>query len=112
MEGVEPRDADAPGYFDLRLDLPKLQRALAGSAVLARLVAKHRGPVAEVIRTHKPGAYRDPGSGEVTMNAGYDPAHDEGQLEEIIWELAFPEVEALLAPQGSGQRRTRRNMRQ
>ena len=98
VRSVQARDADVPGYHDLVLDGPKVQRALAGDAVLHRLAAKHRVPKAEIIQQYTPGAYQDPGTGKVSMNAGYDAAHDEGRLEEAIWHLLSVEVQALLTP--------------
>jgi hypothetical protein len=89
---AEPRDADAPGYHDLRLDLGRLERRLRGEPCVDRLCRKMAMTRAEVLGTFTPGAYRDPATGEVSMNGGYDPRFDEGALELIIWEVVRAEV--------------------
>ena len=100
---TQPRDADAPGYFDLNLDTGKLERRLRGEPCIDRLCRKMAMTRAEVLSTFTPGAHLDPATGEVSVNAGYDPGFDEGALELMIWELVRGEVDRLLA----GEDRTR-----
>ena len=87
-----PRDADVPGFYDLRLDGTKMAAALAGEPTVYRLRRKMGLTTAEVIREFTPGAYLDPATGQVEINAGYDPDHDEGGLEELIWFMVRVEV--------------------
>ncbi len=94
---TQPRDADAPGYYDLRLDAGKLERRLCGEPCINRLCRKMALTRAEVLSTFTPGAHLDPATGEVSMNAGYDPDFDEGALELMIWEIVRGEVRRLLA---------------
>ena len=94
---VRPRDADAPGYHDLNLDADRLMRAFRGEPCLDRLCRKTGMTHSEVLKTFTPGAYVDPVTGEVGINAGYDPGFDEGVLEAMIWSLVNREVGRTLA---------------
>ena len=104
--GMEPRDADAPGYYDLRLDVGKLERRLRGEPCIDRLCRKMAMTRTEMLNTFTPGFYRDSATGEVSANAGYDPDFDEGVLELMIWEIIRAEVCRILA----GEDRTRAGM--
>ena len=97
VTSISPRDADAPGYYDLDLDIAKVLRRLAGDPHLARLRVKHRATGAAILRMLTPGAHRDAKTGRVTLNNGYDPAHDEGALEGAIWTLVAGEVGRMLS---------------
>lgn len=79
------QDSEAPGFYSLRLDTAKLARRLSGEPTIYRLCRKMGLTAAEVIREFTPGAYLDPATGEVELSAGYDPDHDEGSLEALIW---------------------------
>lgn len=94
---VQPRDADAPGYYDLQLDIDRLMRAFRGEPCLDRLCRKMQTTHNEVLKTFTPGAYVDPATGKVSLNAGYDPDFDEGVLEAMIWNLVSREVDRVLA---------------
>lgn len=103
VRAVNIRDADTPEYFNLTLDRAKVARALRGEALLTRLSRKHAMTAEEIVLAFQPGAHRDPSSSDVTINAGWDPAFDEGRVEELVWSLVRPEVEAFFARQpGSG----------
>ena len=101
---VRPRDADAPGYHDLRLDIDRLMREFRGDPCLDRLCRKTGMTRGEVLKTFTPGAYADPVTGEIGINAGYDPRFDEGALEAMIWRVVNHEVGHALA---GGFRQTR-----
>lgn len=90
--GVRARDADAPGYHDLQLDTGKLERRFRGDPCVSRLCRKMERTRGEVLAAFTPGAYLDPETGEVGINAGYDPEFDEGILEEMIWSVVRNEV--------------------
>ena len=75
---VRPRDADAPGCHDLHLDTDRLVRVFRGELCLDRLCHKTGMTRGEALRTFTPGACVDPATGEVSINAGYDPGFDEG----------------------------------
>ena len=92
-----PRDADAPGFLDLRLDLDRLARRLRGEPCIDRLIRKTGLTRAEVQRAHTPGAYLDPGTGALSINEGYDPQSDAGILEHLIWDAVRHEVSKRLA---------------
>ncbi len=93
LQKVGRRDCDTPGCFDLHVDLDKVTRALAGNVHLDRICRLSRElTVLEVVAGHVPGAYLDPATRHVEINAGYDPAYDAGQFEEAIWELIRLEV--------------------
>ena len=94
---VRPRDADAPGYHDLHLDADRLLREFRGEPCLDRLCRKMGATRGEVLKTFTPGAYADPDTGEVSINAGYDPDFDEGALEAMIWSVVSHEVDRALA---------------
>ena len=94
---VRPRDADAPDYHDLQLDIDRLMREFRGEACLDRLCRKTGMTRSEVLRAFTPGATVDPATGKVSVNAGYDPAFDEGVLEAMIWSLVSHEVGRALA---------------
>ena len=100
---TQPPDADAPGYYDLHLDAGTLERRLRGEPCIDRLCRKMALTRAEVLNTFTPGAHLDPPTGEVSVNAGYDPDFDEGALELMIWEIVRGEVRRVLA----GEDRTR-----
>ena len=104
---VRPHDADAPGYHDLTLDADRLMREFRGEPCLDRLYRKTGMTRGEVLRTFTPGATVDPATGEVSINAGYDPAFDEGVLEAMIWSIVRREVGHALA---GGLPRTRRRI--
>lgn len=93
---VQPREADAPGYYDLRLDAGKLARKLGDEPCVVRLCRKMVMTRGEVLTAFTPGAYLDPAMGEVGINAGYDPRFDEGVLEEMIWSIVQGEVSRIL----------------
>ena len=93
---VNLRDADAPGFFDLRLDVAKLGRKLRGEPCVDRLCRKMDMSRSEVLHHFTPGAYADPASGEVSLNAGYDPGADEGRLEALIWAIVSGEARSML----------------
>ena len=94
---LRPRDADAPGLYDLGLDAGRLVRAFRGEPCLDRLCRKTGMTRSEALKTFTPGAYADPATGEVSINAGYDPEFDEGALEAMIWSVASREVRHALA---------------
>jgi len=94
---VRPRDADAPGYYDLNLDVDRLMREFRGEQCLDRLCRKMEMTRDEVLKTFTPGACVDPTTGEVSINAGYDPGFDEGVLEAMIWGTVRSEVGRILA---------------
>ncbi len=94
---VRPRDADAPGYHDLNLDADRLMREFRGEPCLDRLCRKTGMTRGEVLKTFTPGARVDPATGEVSINAGYDPGFDEGVLEATIWSIVSHEVGRALA---------------
>lgn len=94
---VRPRDADAPGYYDLHLDIDRLLRKLRGDPCLDRLCRKMVMTRGEVLRTFTPGAFADPATGKVSINAGYDPGFDEGVLEATIWSIVGHEVGSTMA---------------
>jgi hypothetical protein len=98
------RDSECPEFFDLNLDTAKLARSLRGEPEIGRLCRKLDLTSEEVIRRFSPGARLDADTGEVDINAGYDAAHDEGRLEELIWELVRPETEKALADDLPGLR--------
>ena len=89
---VEPRDADAPGYYDLRLDIDRLIRQFRGEPCVDRLCRKMDMTRIEVLRYFTPGAYVEPNTDEVSLNAGYDPDFDEGLLEVLIWAIVRREA--------------------
>jgi len=95
--GVQPREADTSGYYDLHLDIGRLLRTVRGDPCLDRLCSKMRMTRDEVFKTFTPGAYLDPATGEVRINAGYDPSFDEGVLEAMIWNTVSHEVGRVLA---------------
>ena len=97
VASISPRDAEATDYYDLHLDIPKVLRRLARDPRLARLRAKHCETGPEIVRMLTPGAHRDAATGAVTLNNGYDPAQDEGTLEEAIWQLVSGEVGSMLS---------------
>ncbi len=94
---VRPRDADAPGFHDLHLDADQLMRAFRSEPCLDRLCRKTGMTRSEVLKAFTPGAYADPATGEVSINAGYDPGFDEGALEAMIWSTVSHEVGCALA---------------
>ena len=94
---VRPRDADAPGYHDLHLDIDRLMREFRGEPCLDRLCHKTGMTRSEALRTFTPGATVNPATGEVSINAGYDPGFDEGVLEAMIWSFISREVGRALA---------------
>ncbi len=95
--GVRPREADTPGYYDLHLDIDRLLRTVRGEPCLDRLCSKMQMTRGEVLKTFTPGARVDPATGEVGINAGYDPGFDEGVLEAMIWSTVSREVGRVLA---------------
>ena len=105
--GVRPRDADAPGYYDLRLDADRLARAFRGEPCLDRLCRKTGMTRGETLKTFTPGTYVDPATGGVSINAGYDPGFDEGVLEAMIWNTVSREVRRALAGDFPRPRRPR-----
>ena len=94
---VRPRDADAPGYHDLHLDIDRLMREFHDEPCLDRLCRKTGMTRGEALKTFTPGATVDPATGEVSINAGYDPGFDEGVLEAMIWSIVSREVGRALA---------------
>lgn len=94
--GVHPRDADAPGYYDLRLDAGKLARKFGGEPCVGCLCRKMEMTRGEVLAAFTPGAFLDLATGMVGINAGYDPHFDEGMLEEMIWCIVEDEVTRIL----------------
>ena len=94
---VRPRDADAPGCYDLHLDIDRLMREFRGEPCLDRLCRKTGMTRGEVLKTFTPGATVDPATSEVSINAGYDPDFDEGALEAMIWNVVSREVGLALA---------------
>ena len=94
---VRPRDADAPGCHDLHLDIDRLMREFHGEQCLDRLCRKTGMTRGEALKTFTPGATVDPATGEVSINAGYDPGFDEGVLEAMIWSIVSREVGRALA---------------
>ena len=94
---VRPRDADAPGYYDLNPDIDRLMRELRGAPCLDRLCGKMDTTRVEVLKTFTPGAAVDPVTSEGSINAGYDPSFDEGILEGMIWDIISREVTRILA---------------
>ena len=94
---VRPRDADAPDYYDLHLDIDRLMRELRGAQCLNRLCRKMGMTRIEVLKTFTPGAAVDPITRGISINAGYDPSFDEGILEGMIWDIVSPEVNRILA---------------
>lgn len=103
--GVRPRDADAPGYYDLHLDVDRLMRTFRGEPCLDRLCRKMQMTRGQVLKTLAPGAYVDPATGKVSINAGYDPGFDEGSLEAMIWTIVGGEVGRALAGDAPETRR-------
>ena len=111
---VRPHDADAPGYHALTLDADRLMREFRGEPCLDRLCRKTGMTRGEALKTFTPGTYVDPATGEVSINAGYDPGFDEGVLEAMIWSLVSCEVGRALAgdvprvkrPRARSKRRT------
>ena len=99
--GTVRRNADASGYYDLQLDIGMLERRLRTEPCVDRLCRKMARTRAEILNAFTPGAYRDPATGEVSMNAGYDPGFDEGVLELMIWDVVRSEVCRLLALENS-----------
>ncbi len=93
---VQPREADSLGYYDLLLDIGRLLRTVRGEPCLDRLCTKMQMTRGEVLKTLTPGAYLDPPTGEVSINAGYDPDFDEGVLEAMIWSTIGHEVRRVL----------------
>ena len=94
---IEPRDADAPGYYDLRLNIDRLIRHLRGEPCVDRLCRKMDMTRSEVLGHFTPGAYVEPNTGEVSLNVGYDPGFDEGLLEALIWAVVGREVTQIFA---------------
>ncbi len=94
---ARPRDADAPGHYDLHLDTERLLRELRSEPCLDRLCRKMGTTRGEVLNTFTPGACVDSATGEVNLNAGYDPGFDEGALEATIWSIVGDEVGRVLA---------------
>ena len=94
---VRPRDADTPGHYDLHLDIERLLRELRGEPCLDRLCRKMGATRGEVLKTFTPGACVDSATGEVNLNAGYDPGFDEGALEATIWSIVGDEGGRVLA---------------
>ncbi len=80
---IEPRDADTPGYYDLRLDINKLMRQFRNEPRIDRLCRKMGMNRSEVLRQFTPGAFVEPNTGEVSLNARYDPEFDEGSFRSI-----------------------------
>ena len=95
--GVRPRDAAAPGCYDLHLDIDRLMREFRGEPCLDRLCRKTGMTRGEVLTTFTPGATVDPATSKVSINAGYDPDFDEGALEAMIWNVVSCEVGHALA---------------
>ncbi len=93
---VRPRDADAPDYYDVQLDIDRLMREFRSEPCLDRLCRKVGMTRGKVLRAFTPGAAVDPATGKVSINAGYDPAFDEGVLEAMIWSLVSHEVGRVL----------------
>ena len=103
---IEPRDADAPSYYDFRLDIDRLMRQLRGEPCVDRLCRKMDMTCTEVLRHFTPGAYVEPNTGEVSLNAGYDPGFDEGLLEVLIWAVVGKEVSQIFADHVSAGKAT------
>ena len=103
---VEPRDADAPGYYDLRLDIDRLSRQFRGDPCVDRLCRKMDMTRSEVLSHFTPGAYVEPNTGEVSLNAGYDPGFDEGLLEIVIWDIVGREACQAFANRASAEKGT------
>ena len=53
---ISPRDADAPGFHDLRVNLERLARTLAGAPCLKALCGELGMTRQEALRQHTPGA--------------------------------------------------------
>lgn len=104
---VRPRDADAPGHYDLHLGADRLMRAFRNEPCLDRLCRKTGMTRGEALRTFTPGATVDPTTGEVSLNAGYEPNFDEGVLEAMIWSIVSREVGRALAGDVSRVKRSR-----
>ncbi len=105
---VHPREADSPGYYDLRLDIGRLLRIVRGDPCLDQLCTKMQMTRGEVLKTFTPGAYLDPATGEVSINAGYDPNFDEGVLKAMIWSTVSHEVRRILVGDIRQTKRPRR----
>ena len=103
---TQTRDADAPGCYDLQLDTGKLERRLRNEPCVDRLCRKMALTRGDVLSAFTPGTRRDPATGAISVNAGYDPDFDEGVLELMIWEIIRAEVCRILA----GEDRTRAGM--
>ncbi len=103
---VEPRDADAPGYYDLRLAIDRLSRQFRSDPCVDRLCRKMDMTRSEVLRHFTPGAYIEPNTGAVSLNAGYDPGFDEGLLEVVIWNIVGREACQVFANRASAEKGT------
>ncbi len=61
----------------------------------------------EVLNAFTPGACVDPATGEVSLDASYDPSFDEGVLEAMIWSIVSREVGRVLAGDSPRTKRPR-----
>lgn len=97
VQSVRVGDPEAADFFDLALAADRIARRLSGDPDLVVLRCKYGLTAKEIVRRFAPHAHRDPGSGAVTLNAGYDPGHAEGRLERRIWALVQDEARALVS---------------
>lgn len=97
ISAIVVRDSDTPCFHDLTLNAPAIARRLAGDPRLERLRHKYHETGAEIVARFTPGVEWHPGQ-LPSLNAGYDPQHDEGELEAAIWDLLAAEATEWLAP--------------
>jgi len=65
---LDPRDADTPSYYDLRLDIDKLVRQFRNEPCIDRLCRKMSMCRNEVLRHFTPGVYIIPKT-KATLNS-------------------------------------------
>ena len=95
VRNVSRSDTDAD-FYELSLDTKTIARGMSAEPVLTRLCAKHDLTCEDAVQRFCPGAYRGPADGFVSINRGYDPAEDEGRLEQTIWDMVSREVIAVI----------------
>lgn len=97
VASVQVGDGDAPDFFDMTIAADRIARRMSGEPDLAALRQKYGLTSEEVVRMLAPRAHRDPATGVVALNAGYDPDHAEGRIERLIWRLVEREAASLIA---------------